>query len=111
MNILLALSFLVFWPLRSTLRSITHLGRLDAYGECVSLPVNADMGRGSLTCFVNLKVVDGLSFDLVLGRDWFAYYQEYLISEGLLLSNGPVDRDDCDDGSDKITGVSSYFFF
>jgi hypothetical protein len=68
------------------------------------------MDRGPLTCLVNPKVVDGLSFDLVLGRDWFAYYQEYLLSEGLLLSNGPVDHDDCDDGSNKITGVSSHFF-
>ncbi|KAF8223597.1 hypothetical protein L208DRAFT_535603 [Tricholoma matsutake] len=44
------------------------------------------MGSGPLTSLVDLEVDDGLCSDVVLGRNWFADYQEYMILENLLTS-------------------------
>ena len=50
------------------------------------LPINANMGSGSLTSLVEFEVDDRLCSDVVLGRNWFADYREYMISENLLTS-------------------------
>ncbi|KAF8225647.1 hypothetical protein L208DRAFT_1408200 [Tricholoma matsutake] len=57
---------------------------LDRRGDCISVPVNADLGQGAVTCLVDLVVVERLPADLVLGANWSAYYREYLIAKGLL---------------------------
>ena len=47
------------------------------------------MGSGPLTSFIELEVDNGLSSEsseIVLGRNWFADYREYMISEELLAS-------------------------
>jgi hypothetical protein len=66
------------------------------HGNCVSCPVHADMGQGPLTCLVNLEVVDEPSAHLVLGRDWIAYYREYLTFEGKLSQNH------CNEGGSEV---------
>jgi hypothetical protein len=60
---------------------------LDVHQSPVSLPVNADMGFGSVTCILELEIKDDLLFSLRLGQNWRAYYQEFMISEGKLVHN------------------------
>jgi hypothetical protein len=50
------------------------------------LPISANMGSGSLTSLVEFEVDDQLHSDVVLGKNWFADYREYMISENLLTS-------------------------
>ena len=57
---------------------------LKVSDDHITLPINANMGSGPLILVVELKVDSGLSSDVVLGRDWFADYREYMISEKLL---------------------------
>jgi hypothetical protein len=52
--------------------------------EYVSLPVNADTGSGKLTSVVDLYVDEQLTSELVLGKQWISYYQEYAISKGMI---------------------------
>ncbi|KAF8230520.1 hypothetical protein L208DRAFT_1400350 [Tricholoma matsutake] len=57
---------------------------VDRHGDCISVPINADLGQGAVTCLVDLVIVERLPADLVLGANWSAYYREYLIAKGLL---------------------------
>ncbi len=60
------------------------------------------MGQGPLTCVMDLEIVDDLPTGLVLGRDWFAYYREYLIFEGRL----PLKRRNFEDGARELESIS-----
>jgi hypothetical protein len=46
--------------------------------------VNADMGSRTFTSVVDVYVDKKLTSELVLGKDWISYYQEYPISEGMI---------------------------
>lgn len=65
-------------------RSFACLLNIPKLTEFVSLPVNADMGCGHLTSVVDLSVVDQLTSEVVLGKDWISFYWEYLISKGIM---------------------------
>jgi len=86
--------------------SLALVTSLNCHGSRVSLPVNADMGQGSFTCVMNLTIADELSAGIILRKDWFAYYREYLMFEGRLSQNC------CNDGggwSDTVSGVFTSF--
>ena len=57
--------------------------------EYVLLPVNANMGSGKLTSVVDLYVNEQSTSELVLGKDWISYYQEYAILEGVISPISP----------------------
>jgi hypothetical protein len=77
----------------------------NCHGNHISLPVNADMGQGSLTCVVDLMITDELAAGIILGKDWLAYYQEYLIFEGQLSENH---HHNGGTQSDTNSGASAY---
>jgi hypothetical protein len=81
---------------------------LDIHQSPVSLPVNADMGFGSLTCLLELEIEDDLSFSLRLGQNWSAYYREFMISEGKLMYNGSISTGNMEGMSLSSFRCSSY---
>jgi len=46
------------------------------------LPVTVPTPHGLFTCLVDFAVLEEISCDVGLGRDWFAFWKEYLHSEG-----------------------------
>jgi hypothetical protein len=81
---------------------------LDVHQSPVSLPVNADMGFGSVTCVLELEIEDDPSFCLRLGRNWRAYYREFMISEGKLVYNGSDSVGNTDGTSLRLIPSSLY---
>ena len=75
-------------------------------GNYIAHPVNGDMGQGSFTCVVDFRIVDELSAGVILGKDWLAYYHEYMIFDGQLRENC---HNDGGGWSHVISGASSNF--
>jgi hypothetical protein len=93
-------------PTSSISRSLAN--SLDIHQSPVSLPVNADMGFGSLTYLLELEIEDDLSFSLHLGQNWSAYYREFMISEGKLMYNGSISTGNMEGMSLSSFRCSSY---
>lgn len=64
-------------------------------GDCYSLPVVVPSTGGFFTCWVTFTRDDALTYDVVLGKDWYTLCLEAIPEYSLLLPSGesyPVRR-------------------
>ena len=56
------------------------------FGSLSALPVTVPTPHGLFTCLVDFMILADIYSDVGLGRDWFAFWKEYLRSEGLQVT-------------------------
>ena len=56
------------------------------FGSLHTLPVTVPTPHGLFTCLVDLTVSEEICCVVGLGHDWFAFWKEYIRSEGLQVT-------------------------
>jgi hypothetical protein len=56
------------------------------FGTLRGLPVTVGTPHGLFTCLLDFIISDEICSDVGLGCDWFAFWKEYLHSEGLQVT-------------------------